>query len=501
MTNKNTTPNAMFDALLAGKSTSTAVFMKLPDGTEITYADTVARAGQMASVLADEGVTPGDRILVQAQKSPDMLMLYLASIIAGSVFVPLNTGYTAAELAYFMEDADPALMICDAGNVAALEEIAAPLGVKVAALNGTDGSLANASTSAAQAAPAPRGIDDLAAILYTSGTTGRSKGAMLTHGNLLSNAESLAEDWRFTSDDVLLHALPIFHTHGLFVATNVTLAAGSKMIFMPKLDLDELIRFMPEATCLMGVPTFYTRILSDERITKEMVAHMRVFISGSAPLLEETHKGFTARFGHNIVERYGMTETNMIASNPYDGARKPGTVGFALPGVELRLSGDEAVGGIELKGPNVTPGYWRNQEKTDESFTEDGFFITGDLGSFDDDGYLCIVGRQKDLVISGGYNVYPKEVELEIDMIPGVVESAVFGVAHPDLGEGVTAAIVVEPGNAPDTSDVKAALADKLAKFKQPKAVITVDELPRNTMGKVQKNLLRDEYAEIYTKG
>jgi malonyl-CoA/methylmalonyl-CoA synthetase len=354
---------------------------------------------------------------------------------------------------------------------------------------------------------AERGPDDLAAILYTSGTTGRSKGAMLTHDNLLSNARTLCDYWRFTSSDRLIHALPIFHTHGLFVASNVVLLSGASMDFLPKFDPDEVLRRMPRATVMMGVPTFYVRILQHEGLTKEATACMRLFISGSAPLLAETHRSFFERTGHAILERYGMTETNMNTSNPYDGERIAGTVGFPLPGVELRITDPETgrilpdgdTGMIEVKGPNVFQGYWRMPEKTAAEFRSDGFFITGDLGRIDEKGYVHIVGRGKDLVISGGYNIYPKEVETEIDQLDGVLESAVIGVAHPDFGEGVTAIVVRKPQANITERGILDGLGDRLARYKQPKQVIFVDELPRNTMGKVQKNVLRDTYAGLYT--
>ncbi|OYW34282.1 MAG: malonyl-CoA synthase, partial [Rhizobiales bacterium 12-66-7] len=350
-----------------------------------------------------------------------------------------------------------------------------------------------------------RGPEDLAGILYTSGTTGRAKGAMLSHDNLLSNAVTLRDTWRFTADDVLIHALPLFHTHGLFVASNIILLAGARMIFCPKFDAAQTLRLMPQATSLMGVPTFYTRLLDQEGLTREATAHMRLFVSGSAPLLAETHRAFAERTGQAILERYGMTETGMNTSNPYDGERRAGTVGFPLPGVDIRITDPESgkvlaadeIGAIEVKGPNVFKGYWKLPEKTASEF-HDGFFITGDLGKIDDRGYVHIVGRGKDLVITGGFNVYPKEVEGEIDALPGVVESAVIGVPHKDFGEGVTAVVVRAADAKVSEADIHAALEDRLAKFKLPKRIIFVDDLPRNTMGKVQKNVLRDTYKDIY---
>ena len=353
-----------------------------------------------------------------------------------------------------------------------------------------------------------RGPDDLAAILYTSGTTGRSKGAMLTHDNLLSNALALCDIWRFTAADRLIHALPIFHTHGLFVATNVVLLSGASMVFLPKFDADEVLRLMPRATVLMGVPTFYVRLLQHPGLTREATAGMRLFVSGSAPLLAETHAAFGARTGHAILERYGMTETNMNTSNPYDGDRVAGTVGFPLPGVDLRVTEPESgaplpageTGMIEVRGPNVFKGYWRMPEKTAAEFRPDGFFITGDLGKVDARGYVHIVGRGKDLVISGGFNVYPKEVETEIDQLDGVVESAVIGVPHPDFGEGVVAVVVRGKGAALDEAAVMAGIRDRLARYKQPKAVVFADDLPRNTMGKVQKNVLRERHGKLFAQ-
>jgi malonyl-CoA/methylmalonyl-CoA synthetase len=371
-----------------------------------------------------------------------------------------------------------------------------------------DGGFAEAIAAAtSELPPVPRAADDLAAILYTSGTTGRSKGAMLTHENLASNARTLADIWRFTSDDVLIHALPVFHTHGLFVATNVALLAGATMIFQPRFDADAVMAAMPRATSLMGVPTFYTRLLDHPGLTPAAAAHMRIFISGSAPLLSETHQRWREATGHAILERYGMTETNMITSNPYEGERRAGTVGFPLPGVSLRIADPDtgaplpngAVGVIELAGPNVFKGYWRMPEKTASEFRPDGFFISGDLGMIDDRGYVHIVGRAKDLIISGGFNVYPKEIESEIDAIDGVEESAVIGVAHPDFGEGVTAIIVVTPGAALDEAAILKAIEGRLARYKAPKRVIFVEELPRNAMGKVQKAALRERYKGLYT--
>lgn len=500
--------NHLFDQFRRHMPAPGTRFLELPDGTVMTYGDMLARSAHLANALTARGVVPGDRVAVQVEKCPGALMLYIACVRAGAIFLPLNTAYTLAELEYFFGDSEPRLVVCDPAKEAQIAAIASRVGAATETLAGAgEGSLNEiANLSEPVFADVPRGPDDLAAILYTSGTTGRSKGAMLSHENLASNARVLAESWRFTADDVLLHALPIFHTHGLFVATNVTLMAGAAMLFVPRFDADEMLRLMPRATCMMGVPTFYSRLLQSPKLTQETTAHMRLFVSGSAPLLADVHRAWRERTGHAILERYGMTETNMNTSNPYEGKRVAGTVGFPLPGVELRITDPESgrplpgeeIGMIEVRGPNVFRGYWRMPEKTKAEFRPDGFFITGDLGKIDAEGYVHIVGRGKDLVISGGYNVYPKEVESEIDAVPGVVESAVVGVPHPDFGEGVIAAVVKAPGSPLTEADILAALAGRLAKFKQPKRIFFVDDLPRNSMGKVQKNLLRERYADLF---
>ena len=480
------------------------------DGQRISYGDLMARAGRMANVLVNSGVKPGDRVAAQTEKSVPGLVLYLAAVRTGAVYLPLNTAYTLNELEYFITDAEPSLVVCDPSKAEGIGSIAAKVGARVLTL-GADGrgSLTDAAAKAGpEFATVARADDDLAAILYTSGTTGRSKGAMLMHDNLASNSLSLVDYWRFTDNDVLIHALPIYHTHGLFVASNVTLFARASMIFLPKFDPDLIIQLMARATVLMGVPTFYTRLLQSPALTKASAKHMRLFISGSAPLLADTHREWAARTGHAVLERYGMTETNMNTSNPYDGDRVPGAVGRALPGVTVRVTDPEtgkelareSIGMIEVKGPNVFKGYWRMPEKTKAEFRDDGFFITGDLGKIDGNGYVHILGRGKDLVISGGFNVYPKEIESEIDAMPGVIESAVIGVPHADFGEGVTAVLVCDKGAKVDETSVLKALDGRLAKFKMPKRVIVVDELPRNAMGKVQKNILRDTYSNIYAK-
>ncbi|WOJ91101.1 malonyl-CoA synthase [Methylocapsa polymorpha] len=487
------------------------IFLESPGRPELTFADLMSLSARVASALVGLGVEPGDRIAAQVEKSPEALMLYLGAIRAGAIFLPLNTAYTSAELAYFLGDAEPKVVVCDPARREALAPVAAQAGVRSLETLGADGGGSLADASAAQPADfadAPRGPDDLAAILYTSGTTGRSKGAMLTHANLASNAETLAEAWRFTSSDLLLHALPIYHTHGLFVAVNTLLFAAGKLIFLPRFDADECLRQMPRATAMMGVPTFYTRLLRHDGLTREATAHMRLFVSGSAPLLADTHREWRARTGHAILERYGMTETNMSTSNPYDGERIAGTVGFPLPGVALRIADPdsgavlerEKIGVIEVKGPNVFKGYWRNPEKTAAEFRGDGFFITGDLGKIDGQGYVHIIGRAKDLIITGGENVYPKEVESEIDALPGVVESAVVGLPHADFGEAIGAIVVRAASASLDEAGVRSALEGRLAKFKVPKRVIFVEDLPRNAMGKVQKNVLREAHKDLFVE-
>jgi len=473
-----------------------APFLIEPDGTELSYRALEERTGRLAARLAELGVVPGDRVAIQAEKSVPGLLLYLATLRAGAVHLPLNPAYTASEIRYFLEDSEPALFVGDPAlgtgarrskTVAALAEGRPRSGVHFEDV--------------------ARGPDDLAAILYTSGTTGRSKGAMLTHANLASNAETLREAWRFTAADRLLHALPIFHTHGLFVATNTILLAGGSMLFLPAFDLDEIVRLLPRATAMMGVPTHYTRLLSRADLGRDLVGHMRLFVSGSAPLSAETHREFEARTGHAIVERYGMTETSMNTSNPYEGPRVPGSVGPPLPGIEIRIAdpatGAELaqgkVGGIEIRGPNVCKGYWRMPGKTAEAFRGDGFFISGDLGLIDEAGYVRIVGREKDLIITGGLNVYPAEVEAAIEALPGVAECAVIGVPHPDFGEAVVAVAISHPGAALGEQAMLSALAKSLAGYKRPKRIFLVDALPRNAMGKVRKNLLRERHAAVFS--
>ncbi|PSL16583.1 malonate--CoA ligase [Shimia abyssi] len=481
-----------------------ATFAQVPGRSDVSFGALFSGAERMAAALVALGVEPGDRVAVQVEKTMAAIELYLGTVMAGGVFLPLNTAYTTAELGYFLGDATPRVVVCDPARETGISAIAQ--GARVMTLDDAGGgSMTDAAALHDGFDPIKRKEDDLAAILYTSGTTGRSKGAMLSHGNLASNSEMLRDVWKFTDADVLIHALPIFHTHGLFVATNVALLAGASVVFLAKFDADAILEAMPRATSLMGVPTFYTRLLDDARLDRNLTEKIRLFISGSAPLLVDTHEQWEKRTGHRILERYGMTETNMSMSNPYDGERRAGTVGFPLPGVEARIRdkgelvapGD--IGVLEVRGPNVFQGYWQMPEKTAEELLPDGWFITGDLAKVDADGYVTIVGRGKDLVITGGFNVYPKEVEALIDDLPGVRESAVIGVPHSDFGEAVVA-VVVANGGVLEETDITGALAEVLARFKQPKRVIFVPELPRNTMGKVQKKELREGYANIFNR-
>ena len=498
--------NPLYDQLFGKYASAETVFLHLPNGSALTHGAFVAMASRFASALSGCGAEPGDRVAVQVEKSAECLAIYAACAQAGLIFLPLNTAYTAEEVRYFVEDSGARVFICDGAKADALRPVADGAGARLETLNANGtGSLPDmAAGMAVDFATANRAEDDLAAFLYTSGTTGRSKGAMLTQKNLLSNAHTLTGLWQFTNRDVLLHALPIFHTHGLFVATNVMLLAGGAMIFQPKFDVDAMILALPKATSMMGVPTFYTRLLDDARFDRDLIAGMRLFISGSAPLLAETHVAFETRTGLRILERYGMTETNMNTSNPCDGERRAGTVGPPLPDVELRVMGESGpvpageIGTIEVRGPNVFKGYWNMPEKTAEELRQDGWFITGDLGFQAEDGYVTIVGRGKDLIISGGYNIYPKEVEEVIDDTPGVLESAVVAAPHPDMGEAAVAFIVPQSAGQIDVAVVEARLKDQLARFKHPRKLMIVDALPRNTMGKVQKNLLRDQVAGLF---
>lgn len=479
------------------------------DGTVITRGRLLEEVGRSAAALISLGVKPGDRVLVQAEKSLPNVYLYLATLKIGAAFNPLNTAYTPAELEYFIGDAEPTVVVVGPERLADIKKIAKANKVGAVLTMAPDGSGTFADLAATQKphkATAVRDKDDLAALIYTSGTTGRSKGAMITHENLRSNALALADIWRFTASDVLLHALPIFHVHGLFVALHTSLLNGSKIIWMPKFELATFMRLMPQATVIMGVPTFYTRMLGEPSFGKEHTRSLRLAVSGSAPLLAETHKEFRARTGLAILERYGMTEAGMITSNPYSGGRRvAGTVGYPLPGVTVRIADKEGkelaagkVGVLEVKGPNVFKGYWRNPEKTKEEF-RGRYFVSGDLAKVAKDGRVSIVGRAKDLIITGGFNVYPIEVEGEINALPGVGESAVVGVPHPDFGEGIIAVVTAAPGRSPPSeAEVIKSLSERLAKFKLPKRVFVAKDLPRNAMGKVQKANLTQLYRETF---
>jgi malonyl-CoA/methylmalonyl-CoA synthetase len=475
---------------------------------EISFRQAFDCAGRFAHLLASRGVKRGDRVAVQVEKSLEAVFLYFACLRLGAVYVPFNPAYTADELAYLLSDAEPALFVCAPEKETAARTVYPQGPILTLGADGKTGSLIQDAKNLPTDFPdADMAGTDLAAILYTSGTTGRSKGAMLSHGNLTSNARTLKELWQFSDKDVLLHVLPIFHTHGLFVAMNVALAAASSIIFLPKFDPDEIFHHLPRATTMMGVPTLYVRLLSDPRLDRAAVGDMRLFVSGSAPLPIEIFTQWQERTGFTLLERYGMTETNMNTSNPYAGARKPGTVGLPLPGTEIRIVDKNGasvsqgeVGMITVRGPNVFQGYWRQPDKTKAEFHDDGFFVTGDLGRQDADGYISIVGRGKELVITGGLNVYPREVETSLNAVPGVSDSAVFGLPHPDLGEGVTAVIVSGGGEQLTEARILAALEDRLAKFKRPKRILFVDEIPRNAMGKVQKPLLQKRYSGLYTE-
>jgi malonyl-CoA/methylmalonyl-CoA synthetase len=488
-----------------------APFIETETGKLYSYADLDRISARFANLLAELGVKKGDRVAVQVEKSPEAIFLYLACLRAGAVYLPLNTAYQRAEIEYFLGDAEPQVVVCRPESEKWVGEIAARTKVPhVLTLDasGIGGSLIERSASQTDRFETVQaGRDDLAAILYTSGTTGRSKGAMMTHWNLASNALTLHRAWGFEPRDVLLHALPIFHTHGLFVATNCVLLNGTSMLFLPKFDTDAIIRLLPRATVFMGVPTFYVRLLAETRFTRALVAHMRLFIAGSAPLLTETFNSFRTHTGHTILERYGMTETGMLTSNPIQGQRIASSCGQPLAGVEARVADENGnilptneVGVIEVRGPNVFKGYWRMPEKTKAEFRADGFFITGDVGRIDERGYVYIVGRAKDLIISGGFNVYPKEIEEQIDGIEGIAESAVVGIPHPDFGEGVVAVVQHRAGRREPTAEaIIQRLKGELANFKVPKHVFFVDELPRNAMGKVQKNVLRERYKDVFT--
>ncbi len=488
-------------AMEHGAKDAMRMFMSVPDGQRFTYRGALDRAGQYAAALTALGVTKGDRLACQASKSPEFICLYLGCLRAGIVFLPLNPAYTAAETAYFLANSEAVLHVCDTENMTAMSGLAqGTQTISTAALT------RQADRSAPDFQDAATSGKDLAAILYTSGTTGRSKGVMLSRDNLASNAETLADLWRFTQTDVLLHALPVFHTHGLFVATNTVIMSGASMLFLSAFHPDAIFAALPHATVMMGVPTFYTRLLNDPRLTRSAASHMRLFVSGSAPLSATTHREWRAATSHAILERYGMTETNMNTSNPYDGERRAGTVGMALPGVDVRVrdpatgadlpQGD--IGSIEVRGPNVFAGYWRAPEKTAAEFRPDGFFITGDVGAYDAEGYLRIVGRSKDLVITGGLNVYPAEVEDVLDDLGGIAAAAIIGVPHRDFGEAVVAIVVPRPGANLTEDGLREKLRERLAAFKLPKRIILTQDLPRNAMGKVQKNLLRETWKDLF---
>ncbi len=503
----------LFSALRAAFPASLdAIAVETDEGLNYSWRDLDRATAMMANLLDSLDLPEGSRVAVQVEKSVEAMMLYLATLRAGYVFLPLNTAYQSGEIEYFIGNAEPAVVVCSPANFGWVSKIAFKAGTRHVFTLGDDrtGSLLErAAHHSDRHQPAVKQADDLAAILYTSGTTGRSKGAMLTHGNMLSNARTLKAYWGWKAGDVLIHALPIFHVHGLFVAIHGALINGSKMIWMSKFDPKRVIARLPDATVFMGVPTLYVRMLAEPALTREACRHMRLFIAGSAPLLIETFNDWIARTGHTILERYGMSETVMLTSNPYSAdkrhgqqsERRGGTVGFPLPGVSLRVRGDDGkdlpvgeIGGIQVKGPNVFKGYWRMPEKTAEEFTADGFFKTGDVGKIDERGYVIIVGRSKDLIISGGYNVYPAEIEGYINEMPGVAESALVGVPHPDFGEVGVAVVIAKPGAALKSEAIIAARKAQLANFKIPKKCHVVAELPRNTMGKVQKNLLREQY-------
>ena len=480
------------------------IALRAGNGNELSYGELDAEVARYANALCETGLRRGDRVAVQLRKSIPSLFVYLACLRAGLVYLPLNTAYRSAELDYFLRDAEPGLILVEAKQRTAMEDLAkATIGATVMTQEEVTGLAQRAAGSHEQFPTATSGPDDLAVIIYTSGTTGRSKGAMVTHDNLVSNARALTQQWKFTGDDVLLHALPIFHVHGLFVANHCALTTGACLLWHDRFDASDVARDIKRSTVLMGVPTYYVRLLGEPDFSREACCSMRLFVSGSAPLLAETHYQFEQRTGHRILERYGMSEAGMITSNPYHGERRAGTVGFPLPGVDVRVA-DEAnkpvpngeKGAIQIKGRNVFSGYWRMPEKTREEFTPDGWFRTGDIGLFDADGYLSIVGREKDLIITGGYNVYPKEIEQVIDELPGVIESAVIGVPDADFGEAVTAVVVATAGAQIDQATTISALKTKLAGYKVPKHVHIVEALPRNAMGKVQKKLLRERFGQ-----
>ncbi len=487
---------------------TTQSFIETKEGKLYSYKDLINITSRIANTMLNAGIGHGGRVIFQVNKTPEAIFLYLACLKIGAISVPLNSSYTSTELSYFIDDIEPALVVCDPASPIIKEGLLQSRN-KTCLLtldkHGEGTIFKDNGNNSHSENIANVNADDIACILYTSGTTGKPKGAMITHGNLSSNAMTLHQSWGFNNDDILLHALPIFHVHGLFVALNCVLLNGSSMIFLPEFNVNDVIEFLPMVTVLMGVPTFYTRLLSHPELNNETINNMRLFISGSAPLLKEVSDDFYTKTGHRILERYGMTETVMIASNPLNGERLPGTVGQALPDITVRITTDDdkilgngETGNIQVSGPNVFKGYWKNIEKTQEEFTKDGFLKTGDVGFLDDKGYLTIVGRSKDLIISGGYNVYPKEIEIIMNGLDGVQETAVIGVPHPDFGEGVVAVIVLEGNTKIDESNLISLLKKELATYKVPKRIFKISELPLNVMGKVQKNTLRERYNNTF---
>ena len=481
------------------------VFIEHIEGSIITYRDLLDQSEKYANGFKALGLQAGDRVSIQVSKSPEVVFIYLACLRSNLIFHPLNTAYKEKELSFFLNDAKPSVFICEqevSDKIASLDIDQLPSNIYTLLPNqkGTIHDIKVPGNHEVQDCPE----EQIAALLYSSGTTGKPKGIMLSHGNIGSNAHALKEAWQFTSDDCLLHALPIYHVHGLFVALGCALLSGSKVLWLDTFNPDAVVNALPNCTVMMGVPTYYTRLLSNEKLNKEVVKNIRIFISGSAPLLEETFDEFYIRTGHEIIERYGMTETNIISSNPVNGERKSGTVGLCLKAQALRIVDDgenilglDDIGNIQVKGPNVFKGYWNLPEKTKEDFGTDNFFSTGDKGFLDAEGYLTIVGRAKDMIISGGLNVYPKEVESVINEIEGVIESAVIGLPDDDLGEKVVAVIVRKDQSQITESEVISSLKTQMAGFKVPKKIILIEELPRNAMGKVQKNILRDIYAKM----
>ena len=502
-----TSDNFLNDKIFSNHNNSEKIFIET-EIDQFTFTDFDKLANKICNVLISLKLKENDRVLVQLEKSVISFAIFIAAIRTGCIYIPLNPSYTASEVEYFLKDSKPSLLISEEKNINELKRVIKNQSVKTISLNKDfSGPLVNLiEKQSNEFLPVKRGKNDIASILYTSGTTGRSKGAMLTHNNLVSNTIELVKLWKFDKKDILLHVLPIYHIHGLFVACNIALMSGAKMYFLEKFDVDQVIQYLPRSTSMMGVPTFYTRLLDSEKFNAEVTKNIRVFISGSAPLLAETHNEFETVSGHKILERYGMTETNMNASNPYDEERKAGTVGFPLPGISIRITDtkngntidNENIGMIEIKGENVFLGYWGMDEETKKNFTNDNYFITGDLGKISSDGYLTIIGRNKDLIISGGLNIYPKEIELVLDQIDQVKETAIIGVPHKDFGEAVVA-IIVASGEKPSEKHVMSLIQNKLAKFKQPKKLFFISELPRNAMGKVQKQVLRNNYKEFFS--